>query len=86
MATLQDSDRVAVCADFQRDSSATREAFVALTKAQLQAAVNVIDQWVSDNAAAFNAAIPVAARTALTAAQKARLLRDVLRKRFEKGV
>lgn len=86
MAAMQDSDRIAACADFQRDVSASREVLSSLTKAQLKAAFDAADQWASDNAASFNAALPAAARNNLTASQKSRLLRDVLRKRFEKGV
>lgn len=85
MAAMQDSDRIAAWADFQRDLSAVREVLSSLTKAQLKAAFDAADQWASDNAASFNAALPAAVRSNLTAAQKVRLLRDVLRKRLEKG-
>jgi hypothetical protein len=86
MAVLQQADRNDVCAGFQRDISTAREPLTGLTKSQLQAAVDAADQWVSDNAASYNSALPVAARTAMTAAQKSRILRDVLHKRYDKGV
>ena len=54
-----------------------------LSKQELRDAVNAVDDWVDDNAAAFNQALPVDARTALTAAQKAELLMRVVRRRFE---
>jgi hypothetical protein len=65
-----------------RDASNERMA-LPLTKADLRAAVDAIDQWADDNAAAFNVAIPLPARTALTAKQKAQLLFYVVRRRFE---
>lgn len=83
MAILTDQDRADVNADFQRTETG---AFGAILKADLRAAVNAIDQWVSDNAAAFNTAIPQPARAKLTASQKARLLAAVVLKRYQKGV
>ena len=56
---------------------------LAVTKPDIQAAVNAVDQWIEDNAASFNAALPLPARTALNARQKARLLVEVVRRRFE---
>ena len=86
MALLTTEDRVEIWREFQRDLSTVREPIGAVTKADLRAAVDAIDQWISDNAAAFNAAIPQPARGALTAAQKARLLNAVSRRRFTAGV
>lgn len=85
MAVLSDNDRAAVSAELQVDLSAVREALGALTKAEFRAAVNAADQWANDNAAAYNAALPLPARTVLTAAQKARLLMYVIRKRWLTG-
>ena len=45
--------------------------------------MDAADQWASDNAASFNAALPQPARTVLTAAQKARLLAWVILKRYQ---
>jgi hypothetical protein len=85
MAAMITADRVAVGAAFQSDTSRAAEGFGAMTKVDLQAAVAAIDDWVVANASAFNTAIPVAARNALTSAQKARLLMYVVRKRYEVG-
>jgi hypothetical protein len=85
MAAMITADRVAVGAAFQSDTSRTFEGFGALTKADLQAAVAAIDDWVVANASAFNTAIPATPRAALTSAQKARLLMYVVRKRYEVG-
>lgn len=82
MAILTDADRFAVWSDYMRENAAP---FGALTKADLRAAVDAIDQWVSDNAASLNSAIPQPARGALAPAQKAQLLTAVVRKRFVKG-
>ena len=68
-----------------REVSAASEAFGALTKSELRAAVNAIDDYLHTNAATINTAIPQPARGALTTAQKSRLMRLVMRKRFEEG-
>ena len=85
MAALVSSDRIAVGGQFQSDASQAREPFGAVVKADLQAAVAAADDWVVANAASFNAALPTAARTALSPAQKARLLLYVVKKRYETG-
>lgn len=54
----------------------------ALTKADLQAAVNAVDDWIDANEASYNAALPVAARTNLTVAQKPALLVVVMLRRL----
>lgn len=59
-----------------------RKEVFALTKPQLDAALAAIDGWLDANAAAFNTALPVAARNGLTAAQKVELLYLIAKKRF----
>ena len=85
MAVLSDSERAALSARFQSDGSAAREVFAGLTKAQLRAAIDAADSWAESNAASYNSALPVAARTNLTASQKAKLLMYVIRRRYEVG-
>ena len=58
----------------------------AITKLDLRAAYNALDQWLSDNAATINAAIPQPARGALSASEKARLFAKVIHDRYTKGV
>ena len=82
MAVLSDADRLSVAAQQMSDASARRDP-IPITKADLRAAINAIDTWVSDNAAAFNSAIPQPARGALTAKMKAELLLYVVRRRYE---
>ena len=53
-----------------------------LTKPQLDAAIAAIDDWIEANAVSFNAALPLPARTTLTAAQKAELFYLVAQKRY----
>lgn len=84
MAVMVDADRFEAFAEIMRDLSADRES-TSILKPDLRAAVDAIDQWISDNAASFNTAIPQPARTNLTASQKARLLMNVVRKRYAKG-
>ena len=83
MAVLSDSDRAAMSALIQSDWSNERDSFGSLTKPDLRAAINAIDDWVNTNSAAFNLAIPQPARSGLTAKQKARLLVYVVRRRWE---
>lgn len=85
MAVLLDADRVMCHAEFMQELSRSRQD-APLNKADLRAAVDAIDTWISSNAAAFNAAIPQPARAALTSAQKAQLFAAIVDKRFIKGV
>lgn len=52
-----------------------------LTKADTQAAIDAIDDYFDTNATAINQALPVAARTGLTAGQKAMIVGYVALKR-----
>jgi hypothetical protein len=80
MAILSTADRAALHGDWMRANTIPCGA---LTKAQLRAAIDAIDQWVDDNATAFNNAIPQPARGALSTKQKAHLLASVVERRWE---
>jgi hypothetical protein len=82
MAILSDNDRAALWAEVMREMSRQGE-LCSITKTDLRAAVNAVDAWVDSNTTSFNTAIPQPARSALTTAQKARLLMYVVRRRFE---
>ncbi len=82
MAVLPDSDRKEIFANWMREISSRREA-ANIMKADLRAAFNAIDDWVDNNTSSFNTAIPLPARTSLTAKQKAELLMFVIKKRWE---
>ena len=84
MTVLIDQDRFDIWADIMRLISADKET-VSITKTDLLAAVDAIDDWVNTNASAFNTAIPQPARSALSSTQKSRLLMLVIQKRFLKG-
>lgn len=81
MATLSDTALRELWADLMRELSAARTV-LNLSKTELRAAVDATDQWIDDNAAAFNAALPLPARTELTAKQKVRLFMLVAAKRY----
>lgn len=81
MAVLADADRKEVWAEFMRAPDGT----LALTKAELRAAVDALDNYFNTNAAAINTAIPQPARGALSTAQKAKLAKVVLAQRYIKG-
>lgn len=86
MAVMSAAQRIATGAEFQADASRDRDQFGAVTKADIQAAIAAVDDWVVNNQTNFNGALPLAARTALTATQKARVLLYVVRRRFDLGV
>lgn len=82
MALLSDTIRQEIRDIWMR----VNEENVSIVKDDLRAAVNALDQWLSDNDAAANTAIPEPARTALTKAQKARILVLLIERRFIDGV
>jgi len=85
MPTMSGADRVGVGGQFQINVSRRRDSLAGLLKADVQAAVAAVDDWVVANQASFNAALPLPARTSLTAAQKAELLALVLQRRYDVG-
>ena len=85
MAVLSGSDRKSAWANFMQQAS-NEHLPVPITKAELRAAVDAADQWVSDNQASFNSALPLPARSNLTASQKALILSFILQKRYVSGV
>jgi hypothetical protein len=84
MAVLSDPDRAQIWAEYQRELSTAHES-ASFTKAQLLAAVAAADQWINDNSAAYNAALPTAFRNNATPAQKARMLSAIVAMRFIRG-
>ena len=83
MAALSDQDRADTSAAYQSDRALG--VLGAVTKSDVRAAINAVDDWVVANAAAYNNALPAAAKAALTAAQKSMLLSYVVEKRYQKG-
>lgn len=79
MAVLTTQERAEVHRDYMRDE---HETFGAVTKLNLRAVVDALDDFFESNAAAINAAIPQPARGQLSTAQKSRLVRHVLRRRY----
>ena len=82
MAALNAQNREQLFSDYASDIS-NRRIPTALTKAELRAAINAIDDWADANQASFNTAIPQPARGALSAKEKAQLLMYVIAKRWE---
>lgn len=79
MAVLNEFNRAALWAEFQR---ADTGALGAVSKADLRAAVNALDDFLDTNAATINSAIPQPARAELTVKQKALLLMFVIARRY----
>ena len=84
MATLSDDDRKLTMAEIMRDLSDNRIS-CSITKPDLQAAINAVDDWVVANTISFNNALPTAAKNGLTTAQKAMALMYVVGKRYKVG-
>lgn len=82
MPKLDETDRRKVWSDYMTAASSSRDP-IPLTKLQLRAAFNSVDDWIDINAASFNSALPVEARTSLTAKQKIQLFVFVARRRLE---
>lgn len=80
MTLLDATHRARTAAQWMRENRGD----CSFTKPQLHAAVAAADQWVEDNLAAFNAALPAAFRTAATPAQRANLLGFLLWRRIGK--
>lgn len=79
MAVLPENDRIAVWAETIRGRTG-----LTVTKADLRAAVDALDDFFEANAATINAAIPQPARSALTAKEKAYLIKMLLERRYIK--
>lgn len=84
MAVLSDADRALLHQQVMSELSSQREGCLSV-KVDVRATVNAMDDWVVANAATFNLAIPLPARTQLTASQKARLFSAVVLRRFVTG-
>lgn len=79
MAVLSEGDRAAIHGSYMREEPG---AHGDISKAEIRAAVNALDDWFDTNASTINQAIPLPARTTLTLAQKSRLVRYVIAKRY----
>lgn len=80
MAALSNADRALVVQLIMRNHD-QRSLPCGITKAELRAAVNAADDWADTNAGAYNTALPLPARTTLSAAQKGFLLAYVVVRR-----
>lgn len=78
MAVLSDTVRALVARIIQRRFAS---AWGGCTKPQLRAALDAADQWMDDNAASYNSALPTAFRTTASAADKAALVAFVAAQR-----
>lgn len=79
---LVENERKAVWRQWMREWSKTHRS-IALTKADLRAAVDAVDNWIDANQASYNNALPANVRSELTTEEKAELLMYVVDRRFE---
>ena len=82
IAELTEIDRAYIHKKFMSEESNLREN-MALSKIDIRAAINETDTWIEDNQASFNQALPITARTNLTARQKVLLFMYVANRRWE---
>lgn len=83
MAVLSQPERARIARWFMRDENLGSCAF---TKPDLAEAVDALDQFLDENAAALNAALPQPFRGAATVQQKALLLCYVVLRRYGGGI
>jgi hypothetical protein len=83
VAVMNAADRAECHGNYMRNPDVGE--LYGLSKIDLRAAIDAADDWVNANAAAFNSAMPLPARTALSTPQKARLLLWVVRWRYLNG-
>lgn len=86
MAALTSPQRQEVRSELAQELSGENETTGAMTKIDMLAAVDALDQKITDTASEFNTALPLPARTEMTTSQKARMFSIILRKRFVEGV
>lgn len=84
MAALSDEDRAELAAEYNREISNERVACSAV-KSEVRQLFNDLDSYFNTNAAAINQAISADIRNKFTTAEKSRVARMVLQRRFEKG-
>ncbi len=84
MALLPDADRAEGVGYFNNNCPFQAGEIDNLTKLQVRAAFNALDQFIEDNALTINQAIPQPARARLTPAQKAWMLQLVLERRYRR--
>ena len=82
MAILDEASRVAVWAELMRKYSSDGNN-IGITKQDLRAAVDALDDFMDDNAGTINNALPEPAKGSLTPAQKALMLSFVVLKRYK---
>lgn len=70
MATLSEADRLRVWRGLMRYASSQGMELDGMVKSDLKDAVDATDDWIDANQSSFNTALPSAAQTNLTLAQK----------------
>jgi hypothetical protein len=83
MPLLLPHHRAAVSASIQRTLSVSREPTGELTKAQLRAAVDAIDDWLDQSGPSLASALPAAVRAVLGTRVREQLLAAVCLRRAE---
>jgi len=81
MAVLSDQDRADVTQEFMAQALGPHT----ITKADIRAAVNALDDWYNTNAAAANQALPQPARSQISLSDKAHMSSLIVNKRYVKG-
>lgn len=85
MALMLDADRIEVRREIGEILSIARQE-ISINKTELKAAVDAIDQYLSDNAVTINNTLPAIAQANLTKQQKAMLMAYVALRRYNVNI
>lgn len=86
MPTLPYNSREKIWIEFNRDLSADNVPIGAVTKNELRAAVDGLDDWITNSAPTLDEGIPEPARSALSPHQKTKLFMLIVAERYAEGM
>ena len=82
---LDAADKTVLLTTLMQVLSRERAPLPNITKPDLVGLIGAVDDWIDDNAASYNTALPTVARNNLSASNKAGLLYMVCLRRWEVG-
>jgi hypothetical protein len=86
MPSLPYSAREKIWGEFNHDLSVDNSPVGSVTKQDLRAAVDALDDWITNSAPTLDEGIPEPARSALTPHQKTRLFMLIVAERYAEGM
>jgi len=86
MPALPYSAREKIWNEFNHDLSVSNQPIGAVSKQDLRAAVDSLDDWITNSAPTLDEGIPEPARSALTQHQKTKLFMLIVAERYAEGM